>query len=130
MRTASCSCGRLRLITDAEPIRVSVCHCLACQRRTGSAFGVQAGFAPDAVTITGESSRWVRVGDAGSQATFHFCPICGATVYFTFGSVDEPGLAVPVGAFAEPGFPSPSVSVYEERMHAWLTFAAQMEHHN
>ena len=127
-RTATCSCGQLRLSTDAEPIRVSVCHCLACQRRTGSAFGVQARFAPDAVTVTGESSRWVRVGDEGGQATFHFCPICGATVYYTFGSADEPGLAVPTGAFAEPGFPSPTVSVYEERMHGWLAFTAQMEH--
>jgi hypothetical protein len=44
-RTASCSCGQLTVVTAGDPIRVSVCHCLACQRRTGSVFGAQARFA-------------------------------------------------------------------------------------
>ena len=41
-RDASCSCGQLHLTCEGEPVRISVCHCLACQQRTGSAFGVQA----------------------------------------------------------------------------------------
>lgn len=48
-RTASCSCGQLQIEVQGEPVRVSVCHCLACQRRTGSLFGEQARFPiPDA----------------------------------------------------------------------------------
>jgi DNA topoisomerase IB len=43
-RHASCSCGQLAVVTRAEPIRISICHCLACQRRTGSVFGTQARF--------------------------------------------------------------------------------------
>ena len=43
-RHAACSCGQLRLTVEGEPVRVSICHCLACQRRTGSVFGVQARF--------------------------------------------------------------------------------------
>ncbi|MFN2470768.1 MAG: aldehyde-activating protein, partial [Gaiellaceae bacterium] len=35
-RHAACSCGQLRLTVEGEPVRVSICHCLACQRRTGS----------------------------------------------------------------------------------------------
>ena len=67
------------------------------------------------------------VGDEGSHARFRFCTVCGATVYYI---VDEmPGLvAIPVGAFAEPGFPAPSVSVYEERMHPWIGLPAAIEH--
>jgi hypothetical protein len=42
--SACCSCGQLQVTTTGEPVRISVCHCLACQRRTGSAFGVQARF--------------------------------------------------------------------------------------
>jgi hypothetical protein len=38
-RHAPCSCGRLRVEVDGEPARISVCHCLECQRRTGTAFG-------------------------------------------------------------------------------------------
>ncbi len=62
-RNASCSCGQLTFVTDEEPIRVSVCHCHACQRRTGSPFGVQARFRKAGVTIAGVSSEYVRVGD-------------------------------------------------------------------
>ncbi len=39
---ASCCCGALRALPSTPPVRVSMCHCTACQRRTGSVFGVQA----------------------------------------------------------------------------------------
>ena len=38
--TASCRCGQLKAIVTREPVRVSVCHCLDCQKRTGSAFSM------------------------------------------------------------------------------------------
>lgn len=126
-RTASCSCGQLQARTDAEPLRVSVCHCLACQRRTGSAYGVQARFPRSAVTITGEAKTHLRIGDDGTKTTFRFCPECGATVYYTMDG-DEDSLAIPVGAFADPAFPDPTFSVYEERMHAWVIMPEDMEH--
>ncbi len=126
-RVASCSCGQLSLTTSEEPLRVSVCHCLACQRRTGSVFGAQARFRRDAVQITGSSSAYVRVGDEGGKATFHFCPQCGATVHYQLEGNPE-HVAVPVGAFAEPGFPAPSFSVYEERMHSWVGLPVGIEH--
>lgn len=72
------------------------------------------------------SSGYVRVGDAGTQATFRFCPKCGATVYWTGG--DDETVAIPVGAFADPAFPAPTVSVYEERMHAWVRLPDGVEH--
>ena len=127
VRSASCSCGQLRLTVSEDPIRVSICHCLACQRRTGSVFGAQARFPKHAVQVSGESSTYVRVGDEGSRITFHFCPKCGATVHYAIGAHEE-FVAVPVGAFAEPGFPAPSFSVYEERMHSWVGLLSPMEH--
>jgi hypothetical protein len=126
-RTASCSCGKLTARTRGEPIRISVCHCLACQRRTGSVFGAQARFPSDAVSIAGTSTEFVRVGDEGSSARFHFCPACGATVFYRLDAY--PGVvAIPVGAFADPGFPAPRVSVYEERRHPWVEIPGDVEH--
>ena len=126
-RTASCSCGQLTLTTSVDPIRVSVCHCLACQRRTGSVFGAQARFLRQDVHIRGDSTAYLRVGDEGGKATFHFCPVCGSTVYYEFEGREE-SIAVPVGAFAEPSFPAPAFSVYEERMHAWVSLPENIEH--
>lgn len=99
-------------------MRVSICHCLACQQRTGSAFGVQARFASERVTFFGDATEFARVGDSGGRATFRFCPRCGSTVFWEADGI--PGfVTVAVGAFADPGFKAPQVSVYEERRHAW-----------
>jgi hypothetical protein len=125
-RDAACSCGRLRLTAEGEPVRVSVCHCLACQRRTGSAFGFQARFPRDSVQIAGDSHEYVRISDDGDARTFHFCPTCGATVYYVVDGAPDV-VAVPVGAFADPGFPHPRFSVWESRAHAWAAVPGDVE---
>lgn len=103
---------------DGEPVRVGVCHCLACQQRTGSIFSVQARFSRDKVTHQGHAREYVRVGDDGWHLTFRFCPECGSTVWYTIDA--EPDLVgVPVGGFADPAFPPPTYSVYEKRRHPW-----------
>lgn len=126
VRTASCSCGQLQAQVSGDPVRVSVCHCLACQRRTGSVFAAQARFPSEAVTIAGTGTEYVRIGDSGGKATFRFCPRCGATVYYTVDAM--PGLvAIPVGAFADPSFPAPAFSVYEDRIHGWVAMPDGIE---
>ena len=127
-RTASCSCGQLTATVSGEPVRISICHCLACQRRTGSVFGAQARFPRENVDLEGRSSTYVRVGDAGGTCTFHFCPICGATVHYSLAGREE-HIAIPLGAFADPDFPRPAFSVYEVRKHAWVGLPEDMEHH-
>ncbi len=120
-REASCSCGRLRAVVDGDPVRVSVCNCLACQRRTGSPFGEQARFSADQVRLMGEASEYVRRADEDGEArTFRFCPACGATVSYTFGGLTDV-VVIPVGAFADPGFPAPTRWIYDERRHPWVT---------
>ena len=119
MREAQCGCGALRAVCEGEPVRISVCHCLDCQRRSGSAFSAQARFPTDKVAITGKRHSYRRGADSGRGATFEFCPTCGATVAYRIDR--QPELtAIPLGAFADPSFPPPSFSVYEERQHPWV----------
>lgn len=126
-RHAACSCGQLQVTVDADPVRVSVCHCFACQRRTGSVFGAQARFPLESLRTDGLSSQFRRIGDSGAIISFNFCPHCGATVYYTLDSFPDL-VAVPVGAFADPDFPQPAFSVYESSMHHWVTVPADVEH--
>jgi len=127
VRLASCSCGQLTAKVSGEPVRISICHCLACQRRTGSPFAQQARFRREDVALAGVSSKYVRAGDEGPGAKFHFCPTCGATVYYEpLGMLEY--LIIPVGAFADPSFPPPAVSVYESRMHSWVVPPTDAEH--
>src|SRR5262249_32305908 len=95
-------------------------HCLACQRRTGSVFAALAAFAAP-YEVTGEATEYVRVGDAGARFRFRFCPVCGTTVFHTEEGYEARSVAVAVGAFADPAFPPPQVSVYDSRRHPWVT---------
>ncbi len=120
IREASCCCGAIRLRCAGEPVRVSVCHCLECQRRTGSAFAAQARFArKDVEFISGAPSTFVHKGDSGSTSTRRFCPACGSTVWWS-PDAEPDRIYVATGAFADPGFPPPRVSVYSERKHPWV----------
>jgi hypothetical protein len=95
-----------------------MCHCLVCQRRTGSVFSVQARWPAERVTIEGKAQAYTRVGETGTSATFHFCATCAATVYYEIDAM--PGMiAVPVGAFADPTFPPPGRVVWTVRRHPW-----------
>ena len=117
-RTASCSCGQLRIEVRGEPRGVGICHCLACQRRTGSVFAALASFAAP-FKVFGTATQYVRVGDRGARFVFRFCPVCGTTVFHTEEGHDQ-SVSVAVGAFGDPSFPAPQVSVYDARRHPWV----------
>lgn len=117
-RTAACHCGQLRIRVQGEPAMVGVCHCLACQQRTGSVFAALASFGSP-YTVEGAATEYLRAGDQGALFRFRFCPVCGSTVFHTEEGVDG-GVGVAVGAFADPDFPPPQVSVYECRRHGWV----------
>lgn len=127
VRTASCRCGQLRAQCESEPVRVSVCHCLGCQQRSGSAFAAQARWPHAQVTITGEHKEWRGVGGGGTATRFRFCPECGSTVTWVNESSPDT-VAVALGAFADPAFPAPSISIYEERKHQWVEIVGDIEH--
>lgn len=128
-RLAACSCGQLTAEVTGEPVRISICHCLSCQRRSGSVFAAQARFPRAQVTTRGRSSQYVITGDEGTSATFHFCPHCGATVFYEPQALPD-FVAIPIGAFADPQFPAPTVSVYEHRMHSWVVPPSDAEHYS
>lgn len=124
-RVASCSCGQLRVTCEGDPVRISICHCLECQKRSGSIFATQARFARTAATIEGTSSTWSRQGDSGGSASFHFCPTCASIVYWLPAEMPD-FIMVAVGAFADPTFPQPIISVYESRAHPWAMTAGEL----
>jgi hypothetical protein len=80
--------------------------------------GQQARWAAEKVKVEGTSSHFVRAGDSGMTITFRFCPSCGSTVFYDIDKMPSV-IAVPVGAFADPSFPTPTYSVHEARKHRW-----------
>lgn len=119
IRIATCACGQIRAHCAGEPAKVSLCHCLECQKRTGSTYGIAAFFPAEQVEAIGQAKCYIRSSDSGFDVSFFFCPGCGSTVYWKPSRM--PALiAVAVGAFADPAFPEPSQEVYGEHRHHWI----------
>jgi hypothetical protein len=120
-RDAACHCGQLRLEVAGDPFSVSICSCFACQRRTGSAFGIQAGFKADQVKVHGSFNDFTRISDESDHKAhvFHFCPTCGSQVFYTEPTAPDL-IVVAVGSFADPTFPPPTDSGYDSRRPAWV----------
>src|SRR5215475_13929627 len=125
-RVATCHCGSLKLLAHGAPRRISLCHCQDCQRRTGSLFGVAAFYPREAVEILqGESKSFIRPSASGKPVTFHFCPDCGASVYWLAERMPHL-IGIAVGAFADPSFPRPEQSVWSKDRHHWLDLPSDM----
>lgn len=124
---ASCRCGALAAVATGTPTRISVCHCLDCQKRSGSAFSAQVRFAGANVTITGPFTSWRTTGDSGRWGEFSFCPICGAPVFYRIEYFPDM-IAIPLGAFDDPHAFTPEFSVWESRKHDWLAITGDIEH--
>lgn len=100
-----CVCGAVRFRAIGEPLRVTICHCRWCQRRTGTAFGTEVVFDSRNVELSGdvvarhrhlsdESGRWLDV---------EFCRRCGTHLGFTLEAA--PGVrTLPAGAFDDPSW--------------------------
>jgi hypothetical protein len=127
-RTASCRCGQLTAIAEGDPVRISVCHCLACQKRTGSVLSAQARWPAECVAVEGKSTSWTRTADSGQQTTYHFCPECGSTVHYGGGNFPDL-VAIPLGALDDPYFECIDYSVWEERKHDWIEILGDSVEH-
>jgi hypothetical protein len=127
-RTAQCHCGRFTVIAAGEPERVYLCHCQACQRRTGTAFHFGATYRKDQVRLDGAHKIYQRDADSGFKLRFYFCPECGSNLYWE-GDRNPAVCGVAVGGFEEGSFPPPSDSIWEESMHRWLGLPGATLHH-
>jgi len=124
---ASCQCGSLRAeIQDgAEPVVVA-CHCIDCQKRSGSPFGTMAYYPEDFVAVSGEMREYARPTDAENTYTTGFCPSCGSTLYGKTSGL--PGIVgVTLGTIGPEPLPGPARSVYERSRHRWVQMPAETQ---
>jgi hypothetical protein len=128
MGDARCSCGAVTLSFPEKPCRIVVaCHCIDCQRRTGAPFGVGAYYPAEVVSISGTSKEFTHAAASGGEIHNFFCPQCGSTVYWKLSTL--PALiAVAVGAMADPKYPAPVISVFEQSKHDWVRVDGAVEH--
>lgn len=124
-RVGRCCCGSLTVQTTGEPELIGACSCQECQRRTGSVLSVSAYWLRKHVCPAGPAMRYQRPAQSGSPVVFYFCPTCGSTVYWELPGLRPDWFGIAAGAFTEPDFPPPSISVWEAFRHAWIDIPAK-----
>lgn len=127
MADAQCACGAIKLNVSEPPQLTALCHCFACQRRTGSPFSANAFYDTDAVSVEGETKEFIRTADSGRKVHMHFCPSCGSTVFWK-AEASPNWIGVGVGSFADPIFPAPTISVFEKSTHDWVRLEDGIAH--
>lgn len=119
-RSGECQCGAVVVAVEGEPLRVGVCHCISCQRRTGAMHSFNAYYNKGQVQIQGRPKSFRREAQEGRTLTNFFCAACGTTLFWEADAF--PGqYGIAVGIFADPEFPSPETSSWERSRHHWIT---------
>ena len=119
-RTGGCSCGAVRYRLTSEPLIVHCCHCLNCQRQTGSAFVLNVIIEANRVElIEGESVAVDAPRDDGSTQPIYRCPTCQVAVYSVYGK--SKALFVRGGTLDEPRSLKPDVHIFVRSKVDWVT---------
>jgi hypothetical protein len=119
-REGGCSCGAVRYRLASEPLFVHCCHCLNCQRQTGSAFVINLLIEADRVERLGVEPAAVDVprDDGGLQRIFR-CPTCQVAVYSEYS---RPEIRfVRAGTLDEPTSVAPDVHIFTRSKLPWVT---------
>ncbi len=125
--SGGCACGAIRYTVSEEPFVSYLCHCTACQKRTGSAFGISlqvpmAGFSLD----KGEPVVRTRIADSGNELSMRFCGECGTTVYS--GNTARPHVAVVFGGtLDDPGQVPIEAHIWTDSALPWAPMEEDVE---
>ena len=118
-REGGCACGELRYRLAAEPLFVHCCHCLNCQRQTGSAFVINLLLEADRVEVLTGTPVAVDVPrDDGSTQRIFRCPRCQVAV---FSQYTTPQLRfVRAGTLDDPVGVTPDVHIFTRSKVDWI----------
>jgi hypothetical protein len=119
-REGGCACGAVRYRLASEPLIVHCCHCLNCQRQTGSAFVINVLIEGDRVKLLGETPVQVDVPrDDGSTQRIYRCPTCQIAVYSQYSRLGV--YFVRAGTLDEPSSVEPDVHIFTRSKLPWVT---------
>jgi hypothetical protein len=118
-REGGCSCGAVRYRLTSDPLFVHCCHCLNCQRQTGSGFVINLLIEADRVELLAGAPQPVDAPrDDGSKQRIHRCPDCQVAVFSEYGRAEV--LFVRAGTLDRPSEVTPDVHIYTRSKLDWI----------
>jgi hypothetical protein len=116
--TGGCQCGAVTYEAKGDPAMVIQCHCLNCQKSSGTGHVPFAGFPEPQVTVEGKTNTFSYIADSGGTVTSHFCPECGSTIFGKTTSFPQM-MAIRLGSMDDSSAFQPQMEVYMKRLRKW-----------
>lgn len=117
--TGGCLCGQVRYECSGDAAMVAVCHCRNCQRQSGSAYSVIAGYPRDQVKISGTLTTYQDKGESGQPVLRQFCGQCGSPILSDVG-VMPALLFVKAGTLDDPSWLKPTAHLFCDSKQPWV----------
>ena len=119
-REGGCACGAVRYRLTSDPLFTHCCHCLNCQRQTGSAFVINLLLETDRVELLAGDPQPVDVPrDDGSTQRIFRCPTCQVAVFSQYGRPEV--RFVRGGTLDDPSSVAPDVHIFTRSKLSWVT---------
>ena len=121
-----CRCGAVSITVHDKPMMMVQCHCLDCQKFSGTGHSSNAYFSKDDVKIQGAVREFKVLADSGAEMTRSFCPVCGSRLIGT--NSERPNLvSIPVGSLEDQDWYEPQMVLYTSRKHDWDITSDEIE---
>ena len=115
-----CACGAVRYRLTSAPMFVHCCHCLDCQRQTGSAFVLNAMIETDRIELLQGAPAPVGVPtDSGRPHDVYRCPGCQTALWSDYGHRAFLRF-VRIGTLDDPSALRPDVHIYTRSKVPWV----------
>ena len=94
--TGSCHCGAVAYCASIDAQQVTLCHCIDCQKLTGSAYRVSVPAQRGTFRLlAGAPTIYVKIGASGAHRAQAFCASCGSPLYtYALATPEQIGLRV------------------------------------
>jgi len=123
-----CLCGQIRYESDAEPLLAVLCHCINCQKNSGTAYSTNVAIPRGEIIIEGKPSIYVDSGDTGNVVNRFFCPNCGSALLSESDVLDTLTI-LKAGTLDDTSWLNPTMEVYCDSAQKWTKRNEKLESH-
>jgi hypothetical protein len=121
VRTGQCRCGRIAFEATPPVLLTMACHCVGCQRMTGSAFSLSAMYAASRFRVTkGEPV----IGGMKAFPPHYMCATCSSWVFTKISTPAGDYVNVRATMFDQADHQAPYIETCTAEKLAWVQTGA------
>ena len=125
----SCQCGEVQYQIKEEPLVLYRCHCIECQKQSGSGFGMSMWVRNDDFEILrGSLKHFQRTADSGRKMECFFCGNCGVRIYHKTLNIKRDYIVLKPGPLHNTQALQPTADIWLKSRQAWFEPPDETDH--